>query len=280
MAVGSAFDAHIKADLYKTLGIGSDPAYEFEALFEAQVEPQNRDWARPNGKHCYDSYKALGAYDAILAQLRESEVSPRFEFELKGEVTHVGNTIVFLGKPDVVFVRNGQTIIYDWKVNGYCGRYAKSPEPGYTLIRGGSRGSGKAHKDAKLEDVAGVTINTRGGLETVKGGEWARQLSIYAWLLGAPVGSDFICGIDQLVGKPTEGLPEIRVAEHRYRIGMMFQNAVFTTASQIHAAIARDHIFEDLSREDCKKRRAALDQMGSAFDLSNDRDAMFLAMTR
>lgn len=280
MAVGSAFDAYIKADLYKTLGVGTDPAYSFEALFEHQVEEQNRDWARPAGQHCYDAYKALGAYDAILAQLRASDVTPRFEFELRGPVTHLGESIVFLGKPDVVFQLQGQTIVYDWKVNGFCGKYAKSPEPGYTLLRGGSRGAGKPHKDCMPQDVNGITINTRGGLESIKGGDWARQVSIYAWLLGAPVGSDFVSGIDQLVGKPGDLFPEIRVAEHRYRVGMMFQNAVFSTAAAIHKAIANDHIFDDLSFEDDKKRRSALDKMGAAFNPADDRDKLFLAMTR
>ena len=193
-----------------------------------------RDWARPNGKHCYESYKALGAYDSLLAQLRQSDEPPRFEFELRGPVSHNGESFVLLGKPDVVFSLGGQKIIYDWKVNGYCGKSSKSPEPGYTMLRGGTRNAGKAHKDCKPETVNGIVINTRCGLENVNG-SWARQVSIYAWLLGAPVGSDFVSGIDQLVGKPTDGFPEIRVAEHRYRIGMMFQNAVFSTASAIHA---------------------------------------------
>ena len=278
MAVGSAFDAYIKADLHTACG-GTDPAYSFEALFEAQVEEQNRDWARPNGLHCYESYKALGAYDALLAQLRQSDVPPRFEFELRGPVSHNGESFVLLGKPDVVFSLGGQFIIYDWKVNGYCGKSSKSPEPGYTMLRGGTRNAGKAHKDCKPETVNGITINTRCGLENVNG-SWARQVSIYAWLLGAPVGSDFVSGIDQLVGKPTDGFPEIRVAEHRYRVGMMFQNAVFSTAAEIHRAISRDHIFEDLTPEEDKKRRSALDQMASAFNPTDDRDALFLAMTR
>lgn len=61
---------------------------------------------------------------------------------------------------------------------------------------------------------------------------------------------------------------------------MMFQNAVFSTAAEIHRAISRDHIFEDLTPEEDKKRRSALDQMASAFNPTDDRDALFLAMTR
>src|SRR5690606_5730332 len=45
-SVGSAFDAFVKAAFHEALfGKGHDPIYEFEALFETQVEPHNRDWA-------------------------------------------------------------------------------------------------------------------------------------------------------------------------------------------------------------------------------------------
>jgi hypothetical protein len=278
MAVGSAFDAYVKADLYKTLGLPVNPVYEFEALFESQVEAHNRDWARPNGKHVFDSYKAVGAYAVILEQLRRSETAPRFEFELRGPVTHQGKSVVLLGKPDLVFTLGGKTIIRDWKVNGYCGKSATSPKPGYVNIYGG-RSSGNPHKDATLKDVNGITINASRGLENADLG-WARQLSVYAWLLDAPVGSDFVCGIEQLVGKPTGGYPEIRVAAHTYQVGPMFQQALFATAISVWEAIQKDHIFTDMTFEQDKARRKALDQMASAFDPEDANDRLFLAMTR
>lgn len=280
MAVGSAFDAYIKADLYARFVAGGDPAYEFEALFEAQVEEQNRDWARPNGRHVYESYKAVGAYEAIAAQLEKSETPPRFEFEIQGPVSHQDETVVLLGKPDLVYTLAGKTIIRDWKVNGYCGRSALSPDPGYVMIYGG-RSDGKPHKDAILKQVGGITINSGKGLEQVRNRiSWARQLAIYAWLLGAPVGSDFVCGIEQLVSKPNGEFPEIRVAAHMYQVGAMFQQTLHGTAVSIMRAIEKDHIFEDMSFEEDKKRRVALDQMAGAFDLTNDSDRLFLEMTR
>jgi hypothetical protein len=279
MAVGSAFDAYVKSDLYARFVAGGDPAYEFEALFEAQVEGQNRDWARENGLHVYESYKAVGAYDALARQIERSETPPRFEFEVKGEVEHDGRAVTLLGKPDLVFTLEGQIIIRDWKVNGYCGRSPKSPEPGYVTIYGG-RSHGKPHPMATLKDVRGVTVNAGKGLEAVNL-SWARQLSVYAWLLGAEVGGDFVCGIEQIVSKPVAGgKPEIRVAAHTYQVGKLFQIALYATAATIMDAIANDHIFTDVSFEEDKRRRKALDQMASAFDASNPMDALFLQMAR
>ena len=278
MAVGSAFDAFVKSDIYAKLVAGGDAAYEFEALFESQVEERNRDWARPNGQHVFDSYKAVGAYAALIEELERSETAPRLEFELRGPITHLDRSVVLLGKPDLVHTRAGKTIIRDFKVNGYCGRSATSPYPGYVRIYGG-RSDGKPHKDARLKEIGGITVNEARGLEQANLG-WARQLAIYAWLLGAPVGSDFVCGIEQLVAKPTGGYPEIRVAAHTYQIGAMFQQTLFATAASIMDAIEKDHIFEDVSFADDKKRRSALDQMAGAFDLTNENDRLFLEMTR
>src|SRR5690348_10576504 len=58
-AAGSAFDARVKSSLAADLGM-TDNTYE--VLFEAQVEPQNREWAAPAGVHLLEEYKATGAY--------------------------------------------------------------------------------------------------------------------------------------------------------------------------------------------------------------------------
>ena len=107
-----------------------------------------------------------------------------------------------------------------------------------------------------------------------------RVLLVLLWLLGAPVGSDFVCGIEQIVSKPAGEYPEIRVAAHTYQVGAMFQYSLHATAVSIFEAIAKDHIFTDMTFEEDKKRRVALDQMAGAFDLTNDADRLFLEMTR
>src|SRR6266404_6874123 len=43
MACGSAFDAYVKSYLYENL-IGKDPKFEFDTIFQAQVEAQHRDY--------------------------------------------------------------------------------------------------------------------------------------------------------------------------------------------------------------------------------------------
>lgn len=274
MSIGSAFDAYVKAALYKELKIGKDPTYSFEALFETQVEEHNRDWARVHGKHAFDSYVKLGAYESILEALAASEIVPRFESTVQAKV----DGIDFLGKPDVIYQRDGHLIILDWKVNGYCSKYPCTPYPGYTLIRGG-RNSGQAHKDAQIVEKGGIRINTARYLEESNLG-WARQLSIYAWVLGAEVGSEFVVGIDQLACKANGEFSEIRVAEHRAHVSAKFQHEILKAAKEIHEAIAKDHIFNDFSPAEDKKRRSALDKLYLVHESASAADKLFAQMTR
>ena len=54
MSIGSAFDAFAKNFLHQALfGVGNDPRFDLETLFQAQVEPQNRDWAWKNGAEAF-----------------------------------------------------------------------------------------------------------------------------------------------------------------------------------------------------------------------------------
>ena len=73
MAVGSSFDAFVKAALHKALFDKIDPKFEFSTIFESQVEPQCRDFALVAGKVCFDAYKLTGAYDELLALLKQSD---------------------------------------------------------------------------------------------------------------------------------------------------------------------------------------------------------------
>ena len=61
MAVGSSFDAHVKANLYEALFGKTNPKFEFAAIFESQVEPQCRDFALVAGQVCFDAYKLTGS---------------------------------------------------------------------------------------------------------------------------------------------------------------------------------------------------------------------------
>ena len=87
MAVGSAFDAYVKAAINHALyGTATPPQFEFGAIFENQVEPQNRDFALKAGKHVFKAYKLCGAFDDLMKLLRQSVEPPRFETKVDGTI--------------------------------------------------------------------------------------------------------------------------------------------------------------------------------------------------
>jgi len=288
MSVGSAFDAHVKAYYHNLLfGKNNNPEFAFEAIFEAQVEPHNRDWARHAGQHAFDSYKTSGACIDLLMELQKAKAEPRFEFTLEKRMW-VGQPecpegVNILGKPDVYFLNYCECpIVLDWKVNGYCSKYNKSPAKGFVKVRDGwdsliakpSRGANGQHKDAMIVKENGVKINVATTMEHVDL-KWAQQLSTYAWLMGARVGEQFVCAIDQLCckknGSEMHGdievvKPLIRVAEHRCTISPEFQQSVKEKYINLWNIIEDGtHIFRDLTPEQSQERCAALDKMHMAF---------------
>lgn len=262
-SIGSSFDAYVKSSLHEALfGANYDPKYKFQALFEAQVEPQNRDWALEEGRYVFECYKASNMYDDILDLLHKSIEAPRFEFDIKGEVVGVP----FLCKPDCRFVLEGPNhIVHDWKVNGYCGKSAKSPEKGYRLCRDGyasykpSKSHNTAHKQFVPQDVSGLIIDT-GYMEDCST-EWADQLSIYGWSLGENVGDQkVVLSVDQIVAKPlVVGRPLLRVASYRARVRESYQEHLAKRVSDCWEVINSGHIFRDLSKEDSQARQDMLE---------------------
>ena len=117
-------------------GPSADPQYEFGALFEAQVEPQNRDFAIKAGKHAFKAYKFSGAYDELKALLLQATEPPRFETTLTGTV----GGVPFLGKPDCQFMlelgKGRIDIILDFKLRQFCSKYPASPSKGYAPLSG------------------------------------------------------------------------------------------------------------------------------------------------
>lgn len=259
MSIGSAFDAYVKSHLHKIVVGGNDEKYIFDNIFEAQVEPHNRDWARQHGKYVFEQYKQSKCLDHLIDDLKHSEGSPRFEFEINGVVngfregkeTEIAG-VPLLGKPDCSYInREGAHIILDWKVNGYLS--VASPMPGYVSLHKAGGTELKPHKDAMILMHKGVAINYGAFLEDYND-TWATQLTIYAWLLGEPVRSDFIVAIDQIVAKSGSGLPELRFAKHRIRISPIYQQKVFDRACLAWEIINSDHYFRDLSFEDSKAK--------------------------
>lgn len=264
MSIGSAFDAHVKSALHHDIfGKGHDPAFELQTLFEAQVVEQNRDWAKVHGEYVFNVYKQSGAYQDILAELLKAATSPRFEFEVKGFVDghrqgiqgKVGS-VPLLGKPDVYYINKDKVpIILDWKVNGYCSNSAKSPNVGYIRLRLADRTLKDKHKEVVLGVKNGILVSKSHPMEIIDL-KWANQLCIYGWLLGEPIGSEFITIIHQIVAKPTDesllgiGKPILRIAEHVSTVSPNHQKKVYEDAALVWHCLETGHIFFEESWDD------------------------------
>lgn len=221
MSVGSAFDAYVKWEISQALGIECDK----DALFEEQVEKQHWDFARGAGEVCMEAYKISGALADVLTLLGKAD---DVDMDLVGEGTiSVGDgTCVLLGKPDLKFMINGNPVMLDWKVNGYCSKSNTSPRRGFMLCRDGwvgkqSRSHGTSHKEALVADIAGVRCNVCEPFEDLYP-EWAMQVAPYGWMCGIPVGQDHPAIIHQLACGPNG----IRIAQHAGIIGSAYQNAL------------------------------------------------------
>lgn len=292
MSVGSSFDAYAKSFLHAGLfGPGKDPKFEFEAIFEAQVEPHNRDWARPAGKHCFDEYKKSGALSDLMLDLQGAVGEPRFEIEVRGiiqgereGVTLKVDDMMLLGKPDCSFThKRGARVILDWKVNGYCAQRRVYPMQGYLRLREFGKNKG-SHRECIPMSHKGMQININTYLEACNQ-DWARQLAIYGWLCGEDVGSDFIVAVDQLACGPDDLMmspnPIVRIAEHRLRVSADFQWKIFAQAQHIWSLAHSDHFFRDLSKQDSLARCQALDGMAAALrGDGNVNDDWFAKTTR
>lgn len=283
MSIGSAFDARVKSHIASNLFGEVRSELAFEKLFHDQVESHNRDWAFTNSEYVFDSYVQSGALADMMAELELALDEPIFEFRLEKNIKHDTwlEGVPLLGYPDVYFINNdGILVIYDWKVNGYCSKSAVSPNKGYVKISDGWKGQqskshNTPHKDAQLMLINGMNINIAERLNDLNEG-WANQLTVYSWLLGCPIGSPFIAGIDQLAcGKLSDGRPPIRVARFRSKVSEAFQQNLILEIVQIWQTIASGHIFDEMTKEQNDLKCADLDEMHKAFESDNPNQEWF-----
>lgn len=289
MAVGSAFDAEVKAKMHSAIfGPGTDPQYEFDALYVSQVEEHNRDFARGPGRICLDQYIYSGAYDDLLKMVQKSVEPPKFESTVE---TPLPNGVPWTGKPDLRFVLQVEgfervNFIHDWKVKQYCSKTAASPSKGYALVRDGydpvarKANATKAWPEGKHTDShmcehknylaalhRGVTVNA--GMMEHCNDEYAAQVSTYAWQLGETPGDEgFVISIDEICCKPAQPFPLIRVAQHRGRVGRDFQLDLIKRIGKAWEAISSGHVFQDMTREQNDSQIELLDTM--AVSLKSD----------
>ena len=198
MSVGSAFDAYVKSYMVEEL-LGGLEGFGLEELLVAQVAPELLDEARINGAECFALYQKSGALADLMLEVRGCEGEPRFETRTEGSPFG----IPLLGYPDLYYISDGVPVVLDWKVNGFYSR--ASPHKGYLKCRGVD-GVVKIHKDAEPAWLGRVEYSSTCELRA----DWKLQTCIYSWLLGCPVGSRFVVGIEQLVGPRAA-----RAASHR-----------------------------------------------------------------
>lgn len=264
MAAGSAFDAFVKSYLAQHFYGEVRPEFDTRVLFEQQVEKPLWDEAWEVGRHLFLRYKDSGALTDIMGELSLAVAEPRFEFSVQGKVTRTGHTpegFTLLGKPDLSFVtKSGRIFVYDWKCNGYYARSKGSPAKGYIKSRDTATKVVRQHKDMVPMSVDGIIINCYHSIDTINE-EWADQLTIYSWLLGAPVGSDFLVGIEQLLGQGWDEItkPNIIVSSIRGTVTPGYQNALYDKIVRMHHIIESGHIFDELPFEESRKIQAQFD---------------------
>lgn len=290
MSVGSSFDAMAKAFINKALSKDTvlDSKYGLEALFTAQVEEQNRLWARPAGEHAFKQYCVSGAMASLMLEIAQGDVQPQYEFDVKGLVVReiardAGGAkyiheIPLTGKPDLYYKnKHGLHIITDWKVNGFCSNSPNSPKAGYMMVRDGwregkpSRNNNCAHKDAMIQYVKGVAVNISCNLEDIDR-DWATQLSCYAWLMGEKVGEQFLACIEQLACSPAGVYPNIRVASYRSFISKQFQEEAYHRFYLCWLALQSGVFFPELSRADNDLKCLELEKMAHTLNPSGDKN--------
>lgn len=255
MAIGSAFDAYVKAHLYDLFIGDKAPKYELDALLTQQVEPQNLELARVDGLCLFTQYKKTGALDFLISEIKKAVDKPKFEFDLEQHIVWKDETIQILGKPDLFFtLPSSRSVILDWKVNGFYGSSPVIPKQQYVRQFSKSKGKLPAHKNAVTLTYDNLTINFYSCFSTIDP-VWARQLATYAWLAGEEIGGDFIVGIDQSCGN----LSYLTFAQHRSLISKNFQHKVADDYYIVHRAIKTGHYFVNLTRSESDKLANDLD---------------------
>lgn len=257
MAVGSAFDAFVKAHIIREMYSSIAKQYELETLLGSQVESQNI-MSVEAGQKCFEAYVKSGALADLILELNKSSVQPRFEFTANRIVKDIG--VPILGKPDCYFITDGGAhVLLDWKVNGYFS--LANPKAGYCMLREPT-GERKVHKNCMIMDFKGIMINVGSYLEDVDD-QWASQLATYGWLMGEEIGGDFVVIIEQLACSKNG----IRVASHRSRIGKDFQIRLAERYAKLWEIVNSDWIFRDMSKKDSLARCVMLDAAaGAAID--------------
>lgn len=191
MAMGSAFDAFVKAQI--TADLGTSTKFDQRELFEQQVALEFREELWPKAKYLMAMYQECGAYGIAVADMGLASLEPRFEFDVSATILGVP---VF-GKPDAFYLNShGTPVILDWKVNSVLGGSNKKKK--YYVACHQTK---EKYESVHMVSHCGLPVCTNYGLEDVDE-SWAFQQFVYAIGLGSKIGDAFITSIDQATGGP------------------------------------------------------------------------------
>lgn len=195
MAIGTAFDAFVKAEIARLLG---KPNRLNQLL--GGLEEQNLN-VIPHANALFEAYNYCGRVEELMKEgIEDIELSIERTVggsKVAGTQVNLGGVPIF-GKPDMR-LGFGHS---DWKVNGFGSKTGQSPKPGY-----------KSCKTVKFKYPIGSVFfegnsfsytgekghHERFGepLELIDS-KWAEQLLFYSWLDGVPIEGDRQVGIEQI----------------------------------------------------------------------------------
>jgi len=260
MSVGTAYDCKVKSVLSVEF-FGKD---NFEGEAERTINPEYLDMALAAGDHIFDAYVESGAMGDLLKLVSASPIQPIMEEVV---TCKVGDVIIY-GKPDLaICTPNMIPIMLDFKVNGYCSKYPKSPAKGWMVLRHRPKDVWEVkhcHPKTKPVIVDGVKVNRTFTLDEVYK-DWAVQLTLYGWALesmGVTSNADPICQIEQIVSKPSkiEGeKPILRFATHSCFISPEFKADLYDDLQNLWELCHSDWFFRDLSKEQSQFQQKVLD---------------------
>ena len=260
MAVGSAFDAFVKSAIHCAVfgdaqNKGSD--FEFQTLFEKQVEPHIRDDVLERATFLWDGYQKTGAYSNLLASIMQSDFAPEMEFKVYSKI----NGVPIMGYPDLRYVTKELVhVITDWKVNGAYSAHGVSPVQGYKVARSIKKDQIKEETHKKYVPKTFRDVEVNANCLSDFSPDWATQLTMYAWCLGEPAGSeDYVIRMEQLACRRGKSGLNVKYATHMSQITGRFQMDVMRRLVECWACIEREHIFTDLTLEESKEHCELVD---------------------
>lgn len=262
MAMGSAFDAFVKSAIHTAVfGVAQTKGskFEFETLFETQVEPHVRDVCLERSRDLWDQYQGSGSYAFLLADILASPYAPQMEFTSEAEIQGVPIS----GKPDLRYItKNHIHVLGDWKVNGSMSKTGASPVQGYKIARNNYDAKKPTEVHPKYKPLTFKDLEINEAYLNEFSTDWADQLAMYGWTCGEPVGSEeFVIRMEQVACRPvkTRPLPRAKFATHMSRIEGRYQEQLIHRLHDCWNTIQSGHIFTDMSREESDERCEMLD---------------------